>query len=47
MFAVAASRLSSVFDKVEITSDGFAFDFIRGLNIAAKASSVTVFGKFM
>jgi len=44
---VAASRFSSVFDKVEITSDGFAFVFVRGVKIAANASSVTVLGKFM
>lgn len=44
---VAASRVSSVFDKVEITSDDFAFVFVRGVKIAAKASSVTVLGKFM
>jgi hypothetical protein len=44
---VVASIFSSVFDKVEITSDGFVFIFIRGVKIAAKASSVTVLGKFM
>lgn len=32
-------------DKVEITSDDFEFAFVRGVKIAAKASSLTVFGK--
>ena len=32
-------------DNVEITSDGLAFDFVRGSKIAAKASSVTALGK--
>jgi hypothetical protein len=36
-----------VLDKVEITSDDFVFDFVRGVNMAAKASSVTVFGKLL
>jgi hypothetical protein len=35
----------SVFDKVVITSEGFAFALVRGVKMAAKASSVTVLGK--
>ena len=34
-------------DRVEMTSDGFTFLFIREVKIAAKASLVTVFGKLM
>lgn len=47
MLPVAALRFSSVFDKVEITSEGFAFALVRGVNIAANASSVMFLGKFM
>lgn len=32
-------------DNVDITSDGLAFAFVRGVKIAAKASSDTAFGK--
>jgi hypothetical protein len=34
-----------VLDKVVITSDGFELAFVRGVKMAAKASSVTVLGK--
>jgi hypothetical protein len=32
---------------VEITSAGFALTFVRGVKIAANASSVTAFGKLL
>jgi hypothetical protein len=34
-----------VLDNVDITSDGLAFVLVRGVKIAAKASSVTALGK--
>lgn len=37
----------NVLDKVVMTSAGFAFAFVRGVKIAAKASSVTVLGKLL
>ena len=47
MFRAAASSLSNVPDKVEMTSEGFAFVFVRSVNMVAKASSVTAFGKLL
>lgn len=40
------SKFSIVFDKVEITSAGL-FVFVRGVNIAANASSVMFLGKLI
>jgi hypothetical protein len=42
---VAASSFWTVYDKVDITFDVFEFTLVRGVNIAAKASSETGFGK--
>jgi hypothetical protein len=39
------SRFSTVRDKVDITSDGLVFAFVRGVKMAANASSVTALGK--
>lgn len=46
-FPVTASMLFSVLDKVLMTSEGFTLAFVRGVKIAAKASSVTVLGKLL
>jgi hypothetical protein len=46
-FPVTASMFFSVFDKVVMTSEDFTLAFVRGVNIAAKASSVTVLGKLL
>lgn len=41
----ADSSLLTVLERVDITSDGRALAFVRGVNIAAKASSDMAFGK--
>lgn len=44
---VIMSRFSTVRDKVDITSAGFAFVFLRGVKMDANASSVTALGKLL
>jgi len=39
--------ISSVVDRVDITSEGLAFAFVPSVKIAANASSVTTRGKFL
>ena len=41
----ADSSLLTVLDRVDITSDDLVFALVRGVKIAAKASSDVAFGK--
>jgi len=41
------SKFSTVRDNVEITSEDLVFAFVRGVKMAAKASSVTALGKLL
>lgn len=41
----ANSSLLTVLDRVDITSNGLTFALVRGVKIAAKASSDIAFGK--
>jgi hypothetical protein len=47
MFPVIMSRFSTVRDKVEITSEGLVFVFVRVVKIAANALSVMALGKLL
>jgi hypothetical protein len=47
MLPVIMSRFSTVRDKVEIMSEGLVFVFVRGVKMAANASSVTALGKLL
>lgn len=46
-FPVIISRFSTVCDKVEITSEGLLFAFVRCVKMLANASSLIAFGKLL